>query len=112
MAEREGKLPAAREAAVRGGAEPPGALRGQALLRGDGAAQRAVRPDDQRPGTDLAREQEEVPGTTRPRQGEEGHAGDAGGGDAGGDPGNPRVCGGSVGVIGRPTTAPCRGGQR
>src|SRR5438876_6133912 len=106
MARRDGKLSGAREAAVRGSAEPRREVRGEALLRGSGAAQRVVRPNDQRPGTDLAREQEEMPWASRPRAGEEGHASDAGGGDAGGESGDSRVRGGRVGIIGRTAAAP------
>ena len=102
----------ARAAAARGRVDPPGAVREKALLRGRGATQRAVRPDDQRPGTELARAQEEMPWASRSRPGEEGHASAARGGALGGESGHCRVCGGRRGVLGGTATASGRDRQR
>src|SRR5881396_734176 len=101
MAAREAQMPQSREAAIRDSVEPRGKVCGKARLQGKGAAERAVRPNDQRPGADVASEQEEMPWASRPRAGEEGHASDAGRGAAGGEPGDCRIRGGSGGVMGR-----------
>src|SRR5271155_126013 len=97
MAARGSTMLGTRQATLRDSAEPRGEVRGKTALRGSGGIERALRPNDQRPGTDVAEEQEEMPRSSRTGRGEEGHAGDAGRGHAGGESGNSRVCGGSVG---------------
>src|SRR5437588_132908 len=112
MAARDATMRDAREAAVRDSAEPCGEVRGKPVLRGSGGTERAIRPNDQRPGKDVAREQEEMSWASRSSAGEEGHARDASRGDAGGESGDSRVCGGRGGVLGRTAAASGRGRQR